>query len=168
MILWLYEKIDRVKMKMELGADVDIEITPEVVKSVFGFPDGPDVAPLPLVDGNTGSLKWLRKEIGITATKQVQLNDLYKQIKKGGTSPFTVQCIFLVIFKSIVCPTLHARIGREAGMIHNVDYKKVHKMDICCVVVDELKRGVQNFFAEKKTETRKRVRVLLKNKYRRS
>lgn len=165
MILWLYEKIDRVTMVMELGAGVDIEITPKVVRSVFGFPDRPNAAPLPSVDGNTEALKWLRKELGITATKQVQLNDLYKQIKKGGTSPFTMQCIFLVIFKCIVCPTLHARIGREAGMIHNVDYKKLHKMDICRVVVDELKRGVKNFLAEKKNRNKKKGKGTVKNKY---
>jgi hypothetical protein len=38
MIMWLYERIDNVTMTMNLGVGLEIEIMPDVVRSVFKFP----------------------------------------------------------------------------------------------------------------------------------
>jgi hypothetical protein len=79
----------------------------------------------------------------------VKLKDLFDVIKKGNTETFTMKCIFIVIFKCIVCPTQHARVARETGIVYQVDYTKLRNMDICRVVVDDLKRGVRIYHDEK-------------------
>jgi hypothetical protein len=61
MIMWLYERIDNVTMTMNLGVGLEIEIMPEVVRSVFKFPYGPHTPPLPLNEGKTSSQKWLKE-----------------------------------------------------------------------------------------------------------
>ncbi|KAM0848011.1 hypothetical protein ACQ4PT_054645 [Festuca glaucescens] len=95
MIMWLYERIDNVTMTMNLGAGLEIEITPEVVRSVFKLPDGPNAPPLPSDECKTASQKWLKECLGNDEKYEVKLKDLFDVIKKGNTETFTMQCIFL-------------------------------------------------------------------------
>lgn len=155
MIISLFHFIDKVTLTMDLGAGRKIEINPHVVQAVFGFPKGNETPPRPSEYGDTSSLKWLKEGLGMSPTskKDVTVKVLMDHIKKGGTDEFTMKCIFLVIFMRLVCPTQHARVSTEAGMVHHFDYKNARNMDICRVVVDELKRAVSKFHQSEKNQT---------------
>ena len=47
MIIWLFNFIDKVTLTMDLGAGRKIEINPDVVEAVFGFPQGKETPPRP-------------------------------------------------------------------------------------------------------------------------
>ena len=147
MIIWLFNFIDKVTLTMDLGAGRKIEINPDVVHAVFNFPQGKLTPPRPSESGDTTALKWLKTGLGMSPTSKqdVTVLTLIRHIQKGGTDEFTMKCIFLIIFMKLVCPTQHARVSTEAGMVHHFNYKNAINMDFCRVVVDELKRAVSKF-----------------------
>ena len=63
-----------------------------------------------------------------------------------------MKCIFLKKIMKLVCPTQHARVSTEAGMVHHFNYENAINMDICRVVVDELKRAVSKFHKSKRNQ----------------
>ena len=52
-----------------------------------------------------------------------------------------MKVFFAILYNKLICPGSAPRVGREAAMLVNMDYKKMAKMDYCQLVVDEIKRA---------------------------
>ena len=148
LIIWLYKKLDPETLTMEFAGGVELKVTAHVVHVLFGLPNGDIQAPRPSKDGDTSALRWLKEKLGLTDTDVATVKHLIIHIKKGGTDDFTMRCIYLVFCMKLICPTQHSRISREAGVVQFLDYEKSANMDICQLVVDEIKRAAIKFHSD--------------------
>jgi hypothetical protein len=102
-------------------------------------------APRPADSGHDESLAVLREELGFEKKASIDTKDLRKLLEKlvadDTKVDLAVKVFFAILYNKLICPGLAVRIGREAAMLLEMDYKKMAQMDFCQLVVDELKRA---------------------------
>ena len=145
----LLMNIDTSTMKIHCGSGKVLDVNREAVHQVFGFPIGGDTAPRPADSGHDESLGIFKKELGIDSKSSIETKDLRKILKNlvedSAKVDLAVKVFFAILFNKLICPGSALRIGREAAMLVNMDYKKMAKMDFCQLVVDEIKRAATKY-----------------------
>ena len=56
-----------------------------------------------------------------------------------------LQVFMLIMCMKVICPGTSVRVSREATWVKNLDLNEAKDMDICQLIVDELKRAAINF-----------------------
>ncbi|KAM0864092.1 hypothetical protein ACQ4PT_044148 [Festuca glaucescens] len=149
MMVWLYNRFVEDTLTIDLGSGEQLHITEHVVHVIYGFPKEKDgEVPSPSGERDTSAVSWLKENLeGVTKQHPVA-SDLYGHVSKGGTDDFTMKLIILVFFMKTTCATSNARIGSEAGLVMNMDFKKLKDMNLCGLVLNELKQALTKFRAK--------------------
>jgi hypothetical protein len=145
----LMTKIDTSTMKIQCGSGKILDVNREAVHHVFGFPIGGDTAPRPSDSGHGASLAKLKEELGFERTGSIETKDLRsllaKLVKDGTKIDLAVKVFFSILYNKLICPGSTVRLGREAAMLVDMNYKKMATMDFCQLVVDDLKRAAEKY-----------------------
>ena len=144
LMCYLMMIIDTDTMKIDCGAGKQLVVNSEAVHQVFGFPIGGDIAPRPSDNGHDESLQILKEQLGFDSKASIDTKHLRSLLERLVENPEkvdeAVQVFFAILYNKLICPGSAVRLGREAPMLINLDYKKMASMDFCQVVVDEIKR----------------------------
>jgi hypothetical protein len=144
---FLMNRIDPATMTLNLGvANKVIEITSYAIHLLFGLPDGSNTAPRPSESGNDKTLHELKIELGFRKNEDINTDDLRKVltllVKDEANDDLALKVFVLIMYMKFICPGTAVRVSREAAMVKNLDISKLKDMDLCQLLVDELKRAV--------------------------
>lgn len=135
LMCFLMMHIDPYTMKIQCGSGKVIDVNREAVHQIFGFPIGGDTAPRPADLGHDESLRILKEELGFDSNASIETKDLRKLLEVLVEDPekvdLVVKVFFAILFNKLICPGSAVRLGREAPMLVNMDYKKMATMDFC-------------------------------------
>ncbi|KAM0826013.1 hypothetical protein ACQ4PT_069163 [Festuca glaucescens] len=146
MMVWLYSRFIEDTLTIDLGSGEHLHITEHVVHVIYGFPKEKNgKVPSPSGERDTSAISWLKRHLNCGAKQHLVASDLYSHVSKGGMDDFTMKLIILVFFMKTTCATSNARIGREDGMVMNLDFKELKDMNLCGLVLNELKRALTKF-----------------------
>jgi hypothetical protein len=149
MMVWLYSRFIEGTLTIDLGNGEQLHITEHVVEVLYVFPNtSKGEVPSPSGECDTSAITWLKEHLNRHTKQHLMASDLYDHVSKGGTDDFTMKLIILVFFMKTTCATSNARIGHEAGLVMNLDIKKLKDMNICGLVLNELKRALTKFRAK--------------------
>jgi hypothetical protein len=141
--------IDTSTMKIKCGSGKILDVNREAVHHVFGFPIGGDTAPRPSDSGHDGSLWKLKEELGFERAASIETKDLRsllaELVKDVTKIDLAVKVFFSILYNKLICPGSAVRLGREAAMLVDMDYKRMATMDFCQLVVDDLKRAAEKY-----------------------
>lgn len=140
--------IDTSTMKIQCGSGRVLEVNREAVHQVLGFPIGGYAAPSPSDSGHDESLRKFKMELGIDSKSGIETKDLREILRGLVEYPedpekvrLAVKVFFSILYNKLVCPGSAPRIGREAAMLVDMNYRKMSQSDYCQLVVDEIKRA---------------------------
>jgi len=137
--------IDTSTMRIDCGPGKVLDVNREAVHHIFGFPMGGDTAPRPSDNGHDEALASFKKELGLDSSTPIFIKDLRGMLKELVEDPekvdLAVKVFFAILYNKLICPGSALRVGREAAMLVNMNYKKMSNMDFCQLVVDEVRRA---------------------------
>ena len=145
-IVWIMDHLNPNTMKLEFGGGRVLEVTPQAVEAVFGFPRGVKSAPKPSDQSYVVEMRKLQRELG-TDKEITAPNQLRDRIKTGGVDDLTMRCFFLVVFMKVLCPTFAVCVTREAAMVDGLRIENMLDMDFCQLVVEELRKAARKWHA---------------------
>ena len=141
--------LDTTTMKIQCGPGKVLHVNKEAVFHVFGLPMGGDTAPRPSDTGHDEALSSFKAELGIDSKSPILIKDLRQILKDLVEDPkkvdLAVKVFFAILYNKLICPGSAPRVGREAAMLVNMDYKKMSKMDFCQLLVDEIQRAALKY-----------------------
>jgi hypothetical protein len=127
--------IDPSTMKLQCGPGKVLDVNRDAVHQVFGFPIGGITAPRPADSGHVESLAVLREELGFEKKASIETKDLRKLLEKlvadDTKVDLAVKFFFAILYNKLICPGSAVRIGREAAMLVEMDYKNMAQMGFC-------------------------------------
>ena len=142
-------KIDPETMKMDCGQNKVLEINREAVHHILELPMGTRTAPRPADSGHDDSLATLKKELGFNRSRSIDVKDLLgllanlvNFVDDAAKVDMSVKVFFLIVFQSLLCPSLATRLSRVAAMVENMNVDSMANMDFFQLVVDELQAAV--------------------------
>jgi len=147
---FLMEKIDPKTMILDLGVpNKVIQITAYAIHKLFGLPHGTKTAPRPSETGNDEDLFNLKKDLGYRRNEHINVDQLRKllrsKVEDEDSDDLALQIFMLIMCMKVICPGTSVRVAREATWVKNLDLNEAKDMDICQLIVDEIKRAAINF-----------------------
>ena len=147
---FLMNRIDPHTMRLDLGvSNKVIEITAYAIHLLFGLPNGNNTAPRPSESGYHKSLSELKNGLGFGANKEITVDKLRlllaELVKEKANDDLALKVFVLIMYMKFICPGTAVRVSREAAMVKNLDIDKLKDMDLCQLLVDELKRAVMQY-----------------------
>ena len=137
-------------MTLDLGdGRKKLQITAYGIEKLFGLPRGSKTPPRPSDDGNDDAVMLLRGELGIPRSKHIntdQLRILLEDLVKDGARHELAMKVFaLILYMKFICPGCSVRVTREAAMVQEMTIAQLKDVNLCQLLVDELKRAVINW-----------------------
>ena len=150
LICFLMYNIDPTTMTLDLGdGKKKLQITAYGIQMLFGLPGGRDTPPRPSDNGNDEAVMLLKQELGIPRNKHINtdiLQTLLKELVKDEASHALAMKVFgLILYMKFICPGYFVRVSREAPMFQEMTIAELKDVDLCHLLVDELKRAVINW-----------------------
>jgi hypothetical protein len=143
---FLMYKIDHVTMILDLGGSKVLEINANLIFKLFGLPCGDNSPPRPS-DEYATALRNLKDELHIPRNKDIKTDELRKILQNLVEVPandsLALKVFGLVMFNKFFCPGYSQRIKREVTMIEDFDFVKLKDMQLCQLIVDELRLAIQ-------------------------
>ena len=147
---FLMYQIDPVTMTLDLGDGQKIlQITIDVTEKLFALPPGFNSPPRPSNSGHDEALMKFNEELGIARNKHINTKDLRKLLEElaedKSKDDLAMKVFGLVFYMKFICLGYSVRVSREAPMVQDFSIPELKDVDLCQLVVDELKRAVTNW-----------------------
>jgi hypothetical protein len=133
-------------MTLDLGdGNKVLQITALGIHLMFGLPVGGNSPPRPS-DNFAEALRTLKDELGVPMNQDIKTDELRKMLvtlvddKDNDTKAMMV--FGLILYNKFICPGYGMRITREAIMVEDFDFAKWKDVNLCQLVVDELRRAI--------------------------
>jgi len=88
----------------------------------------------------------LREDLGIPRNKHIntdKLRELLKDLVEDETKDDLAMKVFgLILYMKFICPGYSVRVTREAPMVYEKSIPELKDVDLCQLLVDELKRAI--------------------------
>jgi hypothetical protein len=137
--------IDPDTMILDLGGNKKLEITADVIYKLFALPRGNDSPPRPSEE-YVIPLRDLKDELGIPRDEELESDDLRKILEglvlDDTKDALALKVFGLMLYNKFICPGYHPRIKKEATMVVDFDLVKLKYMQLCQLVVDELRIAI--------------------------
>lgn len=99
-------------------------------------------------------LRDLKDELGIDRDKDLESDDLHDILEKlvldEKKDDLALKVFGLILYNRFICPGYHPRIKKEATMVVDFDLVKLKDMQLCQLVVDELRVAIELWQASDK------------------
>jgi hypothetical protein len=156
LVVWLMDHLypddqDPDTMVLYFGGNRKLFITQHTVNCVLGLQKGKFDPPSMFTNTpKLNGLPLLRNKLGLPAGKKIEVDDLLKKIKSGGTDRFTMQCFMMIVFCKLMACSSSKYITESAWNMVNKDFDKFGHMNWCKFIVDQLKYSANMWKGKKK------------------
>jgi hypothetical protein len=146
LICFLMYHIDPHTMTLDLDdGNKVLQITSLGIHLLFGLPMGGNSSPRPS-DNYAEALRTLKDELGVPMNQGIKTDEFRKMLvaladdKDNDTK--AIKVFGLNLYNKFIFPGYGMRITREATMVEDFDFVKLKDVNLCQLVVDELRRAI--------------------------
>ena len=147
LICFLMFMVDPITMTLDLrDGTKKLQITADSIELLFGLPRGNKTPMRPAESGYLDDLMDLKAELGIPRNQQIETKHLRKILAKlvvdKANDKLAMKVFGLILYNKFICPGYSVRVSREAQMVKDFDASKLKDIDLCQLLVDELRKAV--------------------------
>ena len=143
---FLMYNIDPRTMILDLGGNKVLEINADVIEKLFALPNGDDSPPRPSEVYGAALVK-LKDELRIPRNKDIKTDELRNILSQLVDDPLrdglALKVFGMILYNKFFCPGYSLRVKKEATMVEDFDIVKLKNMQICQLIVDELRLAIE-------------------------
>ena len=143
---FLMYNIDPRTMILDLGGNKVLEINADVIEKLFALPNGGDSPARPSEDYGA-TLVNLKDELGVLRNKDIKTDDLRNILAQLVDDPsrdgLALKVFGLILYNKFFCPGYSLRVKKEVTVVEDFDIVKLKNMQICQLIVDELRLAIE-------------------------